>query len=112
MDSQEKVGVPVEPVVLPRMITIAGFSDDATGFFCRSRRGGIFRNQMVELTVQPVVAQNHDPDAKRNGRRINAQATALRHTALKRAGFERGLRREDGAVADWLSGNVAVVVYA
>jgi hypothetical protein len=52
----------------------------------------------------------HDPEAKRNGRRTNPQATALWHTALKREGFERGLRREDGTVADWLSGNVVVVI--
>jgi hypothetical protein len=61
-------------------------------------------------TVHQCVAY-HDPDAKRNGRRINAQATALWHTALKREGFERGLRRDDGAVADWLNGNVVVVIH-
>ena len=34
---------------------------------------------------------------------------ALWHSALRRQGFERGLRREDGTVADRLVGNVVVV---
>ena len=40
---------------------------------------------------------------------LNAWATALWHSALRRQGFERGLRREDGTVADRLLGNVVVV---
>ena len=48
-------------------------------------------------------------DAKKNGRPINSWATALWHTAMKREGFERGLRREDGTVVDWLNGNVVVI---
>ena len=36
-------------------------------------------------------------------------ASALWHAALKREGYERGLRREDGTVADWLNGSVVVV---
>jgi hypothetical protein len=50
-----------------------------------------------------------DRDAKKNNRPINAWATALWHTALKRAGFERGLRRDNGGVADWLNGTVVVI---
>jgi hypothetical protein len=40
---------------------------------------------------------------------LNAWATALWHSALQRQGYERGLRREDGTVADRLVGNVVVV---
>jgi hypothetical protein len=52
-----------------------------------------------------------DRNAKNEGRPINHWATALWHTALKRDGFERGLRSEDGVIKDWLNGNV-VVIYA
>jgi hypothetical protein len=48
-------------------------------------------------------------DAKRNGLRVNSSATALWHIALKRQGLERGLRRADGTLADWLAGDVVVV---
>ena len=51
-----------------------------------------------------------EKDAKQNGRRINTWATTLWHTALKRDGYDRGLRRPDGTVADWLTGNVVVVL--
>ena len=37
-----------------------------------------------------------DRDAKRNGLPINTWATTLWHMSLQRAGYERGLRREDG----------------
>jgi hypothetical protein len=50
-----------------------------------------------------------DPDAKQTGRPINTWATTLWHMSLQRAGYERGLRREDGTIADWLNGNVVVV---
>jgi hypothetical protein len=40
---------------------------------------------------------------------LNAWATALWHSALRHQGYERGLRREDGTVADRLVGNVVVV---
>jgi hypothetical protein len=40
---------------------------------------------------------------------LNAWATALWHSSLRRQGYERGLRREDGTVADRLIGNVVVV---
>jgi hypothetical protein len=39
----------------------------------------------------------------------NAWATALWHSALRHQGYERGLRREDGTVADRLVGNVVIV---
>jgi hypothetical protein len=50
-----------------------------------------------------------DKQAKHNGQPINNWATALWHLALKREGYERGLRREDETIADWLNGNVVVV---
>jgi hypothetical protein len=50
-----------------------------------------------------------DKGGKQNGRPINSWATALWHMALKREGYEQGLRRTDGTIADWLTGNVAVV---
>jgi hypothetical protein len=40
---------------------------------------------------------------------LNAWGTALWHSALRHQGYERGLRREDGSVADRLIGNVVVV---
>ena len=49
-------------------------------------------------------------NAKKNGQPVNTTATALWHAALKRRGLERGLRRSDGTIADWLAGNVAVVL--
>ena len=41
---------------------------------------------------------------------LNAWATALWHSALRHQGYERGLRREDGSIADRLVGNVVIVV--
>ena len=41
---------------------------------------------------------------------VNSTGTGLWHVALKRQGLERGLRREDGSLADWLVGNVVVVL--
>jgi hypothetical protein len=46
---------------------------------------------------------------KEYGLPLNAWATALWHSALRRHGYERGLRREDGTVADRLIGNVVIV---
>jgi hypothetical protein len=51
----------------------------------------------------------YDKDAKQYGRSINNWATALWHMALKREGYDRGLRREDDTIADWLNGSVVVV---
>jgi hypothetical protein len=50
-----------------------------------------------------------DKDGKQHGLPMNTWATALWHVALQRQGYERGLRRSDGTVADWLAGNVVVV---
>ena len=50
-----------------------------------------------------------DKNGGRNGRPLNAWATALWHAALKREGYERGLRRADGTIADRLVGNVVVI---
>ena|SRR5262249_26462494 len=47
--------------------------------------------------------------AKDVGLPLNAWATALWHSALRHQGYERGLRREDGSVADRLVGNVVNV---
>ena len=47
---------------------------------------------------------------KGRGRPINTWATALWHLALRRHGYEYGLRRSNGKIADWLVGNVVVVV--
>ena len=40
---------------------------------------------------------------------LNAWATALWHSSLRHQGYERGLRREDGTIADRLVGNVVVI---
>jgi hypothetical protein len=61
-----------------------------------------------EGVIYPCVAY-YDREAKRNGSPVNAWASALWHAALKREGYERGLRREDCIVADWLNGSVVVV---
>jgi hypothetical protein len=68
----------------------------------------VFTSIWRDGVVQRCVAYC-DREARQNGRPINAWATALWHTALKRDGYERGLRREDGTLADWLNGNVVVV---
>ena len=49
----------------------------------------------------------YDKGGKQNGRPINSWATALWHMALKREGYDHGLRRT--VITDWLTGNVAVV---
>jgi hypothetical protein len=58
--------------------------------------------------IHRCVAYSHKW-GKQNGGPINSWATALWHMALKREGYEQGLRRTDGTIADWLTGNVAVV---
>lgn len=50
-----------------------------------------------------------DKNGKQDGRLMNTWATTLWHVALQRQGYERGLRRPDGTIADWLAGNVVVV---
>ena len=49
-------------------------------------------------------------NAKRDGQRVNSTATGLWHIALKRQGLERGLRPADGTIADWVAGDVLVVL--
>jgi hypothetical protein len=88
------------PVMLGVQQAVGENAEVVPGFTSISRHGGIHR----------CVAYC-DRNAKKEGRPINHWATALWHTALKRDGFERGLRSEDGVIRDWLNGNV-VVIYA
>ena len=67
-----------------------------------------FTSILHEGVIYPCIAYC-DREAKRNGSAMNAWASALWHAALKREGYERGLRREDGTVADCLNGSVVVV---
>ena len=67
-----------------------------------------FNSIALQGTVRRCVAY-WDGDAKQRGQPVNVWAT-LWHMALRRAGYERGLRRADGTKADWLAGNVAVVL--
>jgi hypothetical protein len=67
-----------------------------------------FTSILHEGVIYPCIAYC-DREAKRNGSAMNAWASALWHAALKREGYERGLRHEDGTVADWLNGSVVVV---
>jgi hypothetical protein len=77
---------------------IGGPPEEVPGFNTISERGAIRRCKAY-----------CNMDAKRNGLPVNSTATGLWHIALKRQGLERGLRRADGSLADWLAGNVAVV---
>jgi hypothetical protein len=67
-----------------------------------------FTSISLEGVIYPCIAYC-DRESKRNCSPMNAWASALWHAALKREGYERGLRRGDGTVADWLSGSVVVV---
>ena len=64
--------------------------------------------RLLFIDVLPTAVRT----AKAVGAQINTWATALWHLALRRHGYERGLRRPNGKVADWLVGNVAVVMEA
>jgi hypothetical protein len=86
------------PVMVGVQQAVGENAEVVPGFTSISRHGVVHR----------CVAY-YDRDAKRNGLPINVWATALWHTAMKRDGFERGLRREDEAIADWLNGNVVVI---
>jgi hypothetical protein len=79
--------------------TIAGPAAEIPGFNTISDHG----------VVRKCIAYSN-MDAKRNGLRVNSSATALWHISLKRQGFERGLRRADGSIADLLAGDVVVVL--
>ena len=70
-----------------------------------------FNSIALQGTIQRCVAY-WDEGAKQSGRPVNVWATTLWHMALRRDGYERGLRRPDGKSADWLAGNVAVVLSA
>ena len=67
-----------------------------------------FNSISYEGVVRRCVAFCND-QGKEYGLPLNAWATALWHSALRRHGYERGLRREDGTVADRLIGNVVIV---
>jgi hypothetical protein len=67
-----------------------------------------FNSVSYEGVVHRCVAFCRDR-GEEHGLPLNAWATALWHSALRRQGYERGLRREDGTVADRLVGNVVVV---
>ena len=95
----------------PRSIEVDGPPVDTT---LRQAVGGeiedvpCFNSISYEGVVHRCVAFCKDRE-KDHGAPLNAWATALWHSALRRQGYERGLRREDGTVADRLVGNVVVV---
>ena len=76
---------------------VGGEIEDVPGFDSISYEGVVHR----------CVAFCNDR-GKDHGLPLNAWATAPWHSALRRHGYERGLRREDGTVADRLIGNVVV----
>jgi hypothetical protein len=80
-------------------LMIEGPPEVVPGFTSISQQGRIRR-------CTAYTAEN----AKENGLPVNSTATALWHAALKRQGLERGLRRSDGTIADWLAGDVAPVL--
>jgi hypothetical protein len=86
-------------LALALALMIEGPSEEVPGFTSIYRQGHIRQ-------CTAYCAEN----AKQNGLSVNSTATALWHAALKRQGFERGLRREDGTIADWLAGDVVVVL--
>jgi hypothetical protein len=95
----------------PRSLTADGLPADA---MLRQAVGGeiedvpCFNSISYEGVVHRCVAFCN-VRGKEQGLPLNAWATALWHSALRRHGYERGLRREDGTVADRLVGNVVVV---
>ena len=95
----------------PRSIAVDGLPADA---MLRQAVGGkiedvpCFNSISYEGVVHRCVAFCNDR-GKEYELPLNAWATALWHSALQRQGYERGLRREDGTVADRLVGNVVVV---
>ncbi len=93
-----QLGGPVS-LALALALMIEGPPEEVPGFTSISQRG-------VTRRCAAYCAEN----AKKNGLPVNSTATALWHAALKRQGLERGLRRSDGTIADWLAGNVAVVL--
>jgi hypothetical protein len=86
------------PIALGMQQAVGEHAEAVPGLTSISRDGLIFR----------CVAYCDGAD-KQSGQPVNAWATALWHTALKREGHDRGLRRTDGTIIDWLVGNVAVI---
>jgi hypothetical protein len=86
------------PLAVLLASTLGGATEEVPGFNTISDRGVIRR-----------CTAYCNMDAKRNELRVNSSATGLWHIALKRQGLDRGLRREDGTLADWLAGDVVVV---
>jgi hypothetical protein len=87
------------PVSLALALMITGSAEKVPGF-----------NTISDHGVVRSCTAYCDTNAKHDGKRINSTATGLWHVALKRDGLERGLRREDGSIADWLAGDVVVVL--
>jgi hypothetical protein len=85
-------------LALALALMLEGPAEEVPGFT------SIFRQGLIRRCTAYCVE-----NAKKNGLPVNSTATALWHAALKRHGLERGLRREDGTIADWLAGNVVVV---
>jgi len=86
-------------LALALALMIKGPVEEVPGFT------SIFRQGVIRKCTA-YCAEN----AKTNGLPVNSTATALWHAALKRQGLERGLRRADGSIADWLAGDVVVVL--
>ena len=86
-------------LALALALMIEGPPEEVPGFTSISQQGVVRR-------CSAYCAEN----AKQKGLPVNSTATVLWHAALKRQGLERGLRREDGTIADWLAGDVAVVL--
>ena len=92
-----QLGGPVS-LALALALMIEGPPEEVPGFTSISQQG----------LIRKCTAYSAE-NAKKNGLPVNPTATALWHAALKRQGLERGLRREDGTIADWLAGDVVVV---
>src|SRR5262245_4511482 len=84
-------------LALALALMIEGSPEEVPGFTSISQQGAV-------RTCIAYSAEN----AKKKGLPVNSTATALWHAALKRQGLERGLRRQDGSIADWLAGDVVV----
>jgi hypothetical protein len=95
----------------PRSLAVDGPPGDA---MLRQAVGGEiedipgFNSISYEGVVHRCVAFCRDR-GEEHGLPLNAWATALWHSALRHQGYERGLRRDDGTVADRLVGNVVIV---
>ena len=97
-DTEPKIRHFDGPLLLGAQQAVGDQAEAVPGFSSISRNGIIFQ-----------CAAYCDGAGKQSGLPVNAWATALWHSALKREGYERGLRRREGTVIDWLVGNIAVV---